>query len=123
MTGSKIFLIEDDHTMLKLLRTLLSFEGFDISQLGEEETLEEILASVRTIMPNLILLDVHLRKLDGFDFLKLIRLDKKTKNIRVLMSSGMDYGTRCIDEGADGFILKPYMPEDLIAQIRQALQE
>jgi CheY-like chemotaxis protein len=39
------------------------------------------------------------------------------------MSSGMDFNERCLREGADAFILKPYMPDDLVRTIRQALEK
>jgi CheY-like chemotaxis protein len=123
MSMPKILLVEDDNTMLMLLRTLLRFEGFDIAHLSEEETVDGIMKAIREEKPDLILLDVHLHQLDGFDLLQNIRKDRETKTVRVLMSSGMDFSARCAEEGADGFILKPYMPEDLIQIIRQALSE
>jgi DNA-binding response OmpR family regulator len=123
MNSPKIFLIEDDKTMVNLLGTLLRLEGFEISKLSEEKTLDQMLEAVQQVMPDLILLDVHLHQHDGFDLLQRIRQDKKLKNASVIMCSGMDYSKRCQDEGADGFILKPYMPEDLIAKIRQILDE
>lgn len=123
MNMPKVLLIEDDNTMLTLLCTLLRFEGFDISQLGSEESVDEIMDLIRKENPDLILLDVHLHQIDGFDLLKNIREDEKVKSARVLMSSGMDFRDRCKQEGADGFILKPYMPEDLIKKIRKTLGE
>ena len=116
---TKIFLIEDDETMLALLRTLLSIEGFDVVQLPKGDTAAGIIDEVRREMPALILLDVHIRQINGFDLLYMIRNDDALKHLRVLMSSGMDFKERCREQGADGFILKPYMPEDLIQQIRQ----
>lgn len=117
----KIFLIEDDETMLALLRTLLRIEGFDAVQLSTSDTAEQIIEAVRAEKPALVLLDVHLRQINGFDLLRMLRADNELKDIRVLMSSGMDFSERCIQQGADGFILKPYMPEDLIRQIHQII--
>jgi len=53
---------EDDHTMVILLRTLLSFEGFEVAQLDDDENLEIIMDVVRREMPDAILLDVHLAR-------------------------------------------------------------
>ena len=72
--------------------------------------------------PALILLDVHLRQFNGFDLLYCLRQDADVKDIRVVMSSGSDFSDRCLAEGADGFILKPYMPEDLIKKLRHTLE-
>jgi chemosensory pili system protein ChpA (sensor histidine kinase/response regulator) len=121
MNNPMVFLIDDNNTMLALLGTLLSMEGFEISQLCEEQSIDQIMQSITNVNPDLILLDVHLQNIDGFDLLKSIRQDEKIRDVRVIMSSGMDYTTRCKAEGANGFILKPYMPEDLVDKIRRAL--
>jgi DNA-binding response OmpR family regulator len=114
----KILLIEDDSTMLNLLQTLLQMEGFLVSQSNEDE-LEEIVFQIRREKPTLALIDVHLRHISGLDILKRIRADGELKDIWVLMSSGMDVGEKCLEAGADGFILKPYMPDDLIKKIHK----
>jgi CheY-like chemotaxis protein len=123
MTTQKILLIEDDCTMLSLLRTLLSFEGYEVLELDCLEQLNEIVAIIQKERPDLVLMDVNLHGFDGFEILSRIREDQQGKAIRVLMSSGMDFSERCQQAGADGFILKPYMPEDLIKSIRQALSD
>jgi chemosensory pili system protein ChpA (sensor histidine kinase/response regulator) len=117
----KILLIEDDETMVSLLCTLMQLEGFTATQMGKSETLEKVMENVHTEKPDLILLDVNLRQFNGFDLLHLIRQNDDLKHTRILMSSGMDYRERCLREGADGFILKPYMPEDLISDIKQMI--
>ena len=123
MTNPKLLLIEDDDTMLSLLVTLLRLEGFDVTQIDNDEDPNDVLTSIQAETPDLILLDVHLSQYNGFDMLRLIRDDENIGGTRVLMSSGMDFSERCAKEGADGFILKPYMPEDLIKTIRQTLAD
>lgn len=122
MSDSKVLLVEDDKTMLSLLKTLLSYEDFNIIPLEQFTNLDTILAVVQEEKPDLILLDVFLEQLDGFELLHHIRKLDTGKTVRVLMSSGMDVSERCLEEGADGFIQKPYMPEDLINTMRQALE-
>ncbi len=121
MSNPKILLIEDDKTMLTLLRTLLRFEGYDVALLENDDTIDAIMNTVTREKPALILLDVHLRQVSGFDLLKQIRQDNKIKGTRVIMSSGMDLSIRCMDEGADAFILKPYMPDELIEKVRRII--
>lgn len=121
--STKVLLIEDDHTMLTLLRTLLRFEGFDVLQMPPNDTLTEVMNYVRQEKPALVLLDVHLRQFNGFDLLHLIRQEQELSDMRILMSSGMDFRDRCALEGANDFILKPYMPDELIKRIRQALED
>jgi len=118
----KVMLIEDDDLMLSLLQTLLEYEGFQTVQLDGEVTLSEIISRVRREKPELLLLDVHLRHLNGFDLLRKMRQDDELKSIRVLVSSGMELSAQSHMEGADGFILKPYMPDDLVGRIRDTLK-
>ncbi len=115
----KVMLIEDDPTMLALLNTLLRIEGYEVVDIeNEEQALEEISRE----QPDLILLDVHLAKADGLELVRELRQRDDLKHLRVLMSSGMDFMQNSLDEGADDFILKPYMPDELIAKIKKLLQ-
>jgi len=117
----KLLLIEDDKTMLSLLRTLLTIEGFDIAISENDNTLDEYLGKIKLEKPTLILLDVHLRFINGIELLRAIRKDEALKATLVIMSSGMDVRTQCEEEGADDFILKPYMPDELILKINQCI--
>lgn len=119
----KVMLIEDDHTMMTLLTTLLHFEGYETAAIQNDESLDAIMEDIRQAAPDVILLDVHLRRVNGLDLLSAIRQDERTRHSGVLMSSGMDVRQRCIDLGANAFILKPYMPEDLLQQIRQVIAD
>jgi len=106
--------------MLSLLQTLLQMEGFTVSQVSADEV-EEIVSEIRQEEPELALIDVHLRQISGLEILKQIRQDAELKDLFVLMSSGMDVGYKCMQAGADGFILKPYMPDDLIRKIQEII--
>jgi DNA-binding response OmpR family regulator len=117
----KVMLIEDDHTMMMLLTTLMRFEGFEIAVLKNDESLDIVMDDIRQEMPDVILLDVHLGRINGLDLLSAIRQDDKTHRIGVIMSSGMDVNQRCTELGANAFILKPFMPEDLTQKIRQVI--
>jgi DNA-binding response OmpR family regulator len=118
----KLMLIEDDDTMRSLLKTLLEFEGFTVAQLDGGGSMQEILEKLRLEKPALILLDVHLRNVSGFDLVKGLRQDEQLKTTQVLMASGMELSVECRQAGADGFILKPFMPEELVGKIRNALE-
>lgn len=118
----KILLIEDDVTMISLLCTLLQFEGFEVAQLGNDASLNAALDTIRQEEPDLILLDVHLREINGFDLLSAIQADPEIAQTRVIMSSGMDFSQRCLSAGAHEFILKPYLPDDLMKKIHKVLE-
>jgi len=115
-----IFLVEDDETMLNLLHTLLSIEGFQVDIYNGKEQ-GQLFESLYRVKPEILILDVHLRSQSGMEILKEIRQDPQLKGMRVLMTSGMDLRNQCLSAGADGFLMKPYMPDDLIQSIRSIL--
>ena len=121
MPPTKILLIEDDKAMLALLRTLLQLDGYQVAILTEDESIESALDFISQEKPALILMDVHLRMINGFDLLHSLRQNKELNPVRVLMSSGIDFQVRCQEVGADGFILKPYMPEELMKKIQDII--
>ena len=118
---NKVLLVEDDRTMLSLLNTLLRFEGFDSIPLEHQEDLSNVMSFLRQENPDLIILDINLRRFSGFDLLRLLKADPDLKGIRVIMASGTDLRERCLVEGADSFILKPFMFDELIREIQRIL--
>ena len=116
----KVMLVEDDPTMLSLLKTLMEIEGFQVVNVVD---FEQIIDEIRQNIPDLILLDVHLGDISGFEVLEKLRQDEQLQNVVVIMSSGMDVQKQCIEKGADDFVLKPYMPDELIMKIKQKIVE
>jgi len=117
---SGVLLIEDDATMLSLLRTLLEIEGFQVARFVPDE---DILEQIRAECPDVLVLDVNFRGMGagGFEVVRAIRQDAGLEGTRVLMVSGMDYEEKALEAGADGFLLKPFMPDALIGRIRALL--
>ena len=119
MQNKKILVAEDDVMMVSLLDTLLKMEGYKVVSLNPEA---DILAAVRTENPDVLLLDVHLTHQNGLDILDEIRSSPDANSLKVVMSSGANVKEECMRRGADGFLSKPYMPDDLITILRQAIQ-
>jgi CheY-like chemotaxis protein len=116
---TKVLLAEDDETMLSLLTTLLSLEGFEVAALLSDEN--DVLAAIRRERPDIVLLDVHLAQQNGLDVIQAIRREPEFSRLRVVMTSGMNIASACIEKGADDFLLKPYMPDDLINMLKKNL--
>lgn len=114
---NKVMLVDDDRTMLDLLKTLLELEGYEVLPVIPAEY-GDFLAKVLEVKPDAILLDVHLNRVSGIDLLKEMRTNAQLSDIRILMTSGEDLRELCMAAGADGFLLKPYMPDELIQKIR-----
>jgi CheY-like chemotaxis protein len=71
--------------------------------------------------PDLALMDVHLPQINGYDLVRHIRKDPELRDMRIIMTSGLDVHEECLIAGANDFILKPYMPDHLIRLIRENL--
>jgi DNA-binding response OmpR family regulator len=117
---SKILLIEDDAVMVNLLTTLLEIEGYEVIAF---EGKNDVYNTVRSVKPDVIILDVNLKNFGiegktGFDLLRDFKTDDSTKESGIIISSGMNYQRESKELGADGFIMKPYMPDDLLDTIK-----
>ncbi len=109
----RILIVEDDSTMRSLLKTLLEFENFSVDTY-EKDKAEEILLKVTSSTPDVVLMDVNLRFANGLDLASKIRAIPSIKQPKIILSSGMDYQKECDKRAVDLFLLKPYMPDDLI---------
>jgi len=118
----KVMLIEDDSTMVSLLTTLLNLEGFMV-RTPKNHRMESLLNAIIDERPQIALVDVNLQTGSGLDLVREIRSEPEIKDTRILMSSGLNLKRECIQAGADGFILKPFMPDDLIKLIRRTIQQ
>ena len=108
---AKILLAEDDPTMISLLKTLLKMEGFDVVTL---DVYSDVPGAVQREMPDTVLMDVHLGGQNGLQILESIRENPDFAKIRIVMTSGLNVKDECIRRGASAFLLKPFMPDDLI---------
>jgi DNA-binding response OmpR family regulator len=114
-------LFDDDDTMVSLLQTLLELEGYQVVLPDTTDRVEGLLENISREKPALLLLDVHLNHFNGLDVLRRLRQSEELKSTRVLMTSGMDLNHECCLEDADGFLMKPYMAEDLMSKIKKVL--
>jgi len=111
----RILLAEDDATMVSLLKTLLKMEGYQVSALDADA---DIAQAVLKIKPDILLMDVHLLRQNGLDELVKLRAAPGGESVRVLMTSGLDFKDQCLSAGANGFLQKPFMPDDLLDALR-----
>ena len=112
---TKVLLLEDDRDMVTLLRTFLELEGFTVRALTLGEPVMELVESEN---PDVVLLDVFLAGQNGMQILESIRAHPRLGATRVVMVSGMDVSIECKKKGADAFLLKPYMPDDLVRLLK-----
>jgi CheY-like chemotaxis protein len=113
---AKVLLAEDDSTMVSLLKTLLKLEGFEVLALDVNS---DVPAVVQREKPHALFMDVHLGGQSGMEILDTIRQQKDLSDVRIVMTSGLNVKEECISRGANAFLLKPFMPDDLIRVLKQ----
>ena len=113
---AKVLLAEDDSTMVSLLKTLLNMEGFEVLALDVNSDVPSV---VQREKPHALFMDVHLCGQSGMEILDAIRKQKELSDVRIVMTSGMNVKEECINRGADAFLLKQFMPDDLIRALKQ----
>ena len=116
---AKIMVAEDDQTMVTLLTTLLKMDGFDVIALDADE---DVPTAVERDRPDLLLLDVHLSNQNGLEILDRLNRTKKGAGMHVVMISGLNVREECLRHGANDFLLKPFMPDDLITVLRKNIK-
>lgn len=117
-----VLLLEDDPSLRGMLKTFMEIDGFQVLTIPDKFDLNEIITIIKTKRPNIIFMDVHLNNLDGVEILRKVRNDVNLVGVKVIMASGLDMRRECIAAGANDFLLKPYMPDEIINALRKKLQ-
>jgi DNA-binding response OmpR family regulator len=112
---AKILLAEDDPMMVSLLKTLLKMEGYEVVALDAQS---DVAAAVQREKPHALFMDVHLGGQNGMKILESIRKNRDNANIRIVMTSGLNMQDECLTRGANAFLLKPFMPDELISALK-----
>ena len=118
----RIAVVEDNQTNIDLIRYQLDAEGFDIFI---EKTGKKGMKMIKEKEPDLVLLDIGLPDIDGFELCKALRSDVKTKNYPIIMLTARTEDSDRIEGlklGADDYITKPYNAEELILRIKNLLK-
>ncbi len=118
----RVLIVEDDSMQMALLRTIVTREGHTV-EIAKNRA--EVLAALNRLpYPDLLLLDVELPDVNGFNILEKVRAHPALKALRVVMVTGRTERAdiaKGVLLGADGYITKPYRPATMGAAIRQAL--
>ncbi|WP_026101892.1 response regulator transcription factor [Geminocystis herdmanii] len=119
---STVFLVEDSTTTRKMMSELLIKQGLKV-EIATDGV--EALAMLPTISPDIVVLDIVMPKMNGYEVCRNIKSDPKTKHLPVLIcsSKGEDFDRYWgMKQGADAYIAKPFQPKELIATIKQLLK-
>ncbi len=118
----KILVVDDLLENLRLLANLLRTEGYDIRQ-APDGTMA--LSNVPRFQPDLILLDIMMPDIDGYEVCKQLKANEQSKEIPIIFLSALDLTfdkIRAFEVGAADFINKPFHPAEVLARVKNQLQ-
>lgn len=115
---AKILIVDDEPNLVKLLKSILEGNGYDVivacdGQDGLDKTYQE--------KPDLIILDVMLPKMDGYEVCKMLRSDAQSRDIPIIMLTGRTEAQDIrmgMDLGAVSYVQKPFNPDMLLGIIQ-----
>ncbi len=119
--SKKVLIADDEPNIVISLEFLLRREGFEVLVAVDGE---EALTKARAERPDLVLLDVMMPKMNGFDVCQALRADPDLASMRVLMLTAKGRETEVskgLGLGADAYMTKPFSTKDLVAQVRLLL--
>lgn len=117
LCGVKVLVLDDQPDSLSLVLTLLQTEGAEVRVAG---SVEEALASLETFVPDVILSDIGMPDHDGYEFIRLVRANKKLKNIPAAALTALaraEDRSRAINAGFQTHIAKPVDSRELLAVV------
>lgn len=119
----RLLLIDDDPNLILLVKDYLEFRGYEVIT---AENGREALEVLETDVPDMIVCDVMMPEMDGYDFVSNVRENERTSWIPVLFLSAKGQAqdrVKGLNVGADVYMVKPFEPEELVAQVEASLKQ
>ncbi len=122
MPGEKILIVDDDNQITTLIEFILKKEGYStvVAHSGEDG-----INTAREEFPDLVILDLMMPGMDGYQVCKTLRTDEKNKDVPVLMLTALGMGKdfeKGLVSGASWYITKPFESQHLIKRIKYLLE-
>jgi two-component system, OmpR family, alkaline phosphatase synthesis response regulator PhoP len=117
----KVLIVDDEPNITISVEFLMRREGFEVLVARDGE---EGLARIRADRPDLVVLDVMMPKLDGFEVCKAVRADPTLAGVRILMLTAKGRAaeiSKGLSLGADAYIPKPFSTRELVAKVKELL--
>ncbi len=122
-TSARAVVIEDDKIAMTLISELLRVGGFSVETVVDSS---KALNEIRRVKPDVIISDLMMPKVDGFELLHQVRQDKEVCDTKFIMVTAKAYPpdeVRALDLGADGFIRKPVNPETFVDRLKRIIND
>lgn len=118
----RVLVVDDEPDVVMIIKTTLQAEGYDVvSANNGKDALEEAFET----RPDLIVLDVMMPGMTGFDVLKELKANESTATVPIVMLTGVSEKSKiqeAIQSGIDYYVVKPFDFDDLLSKIKQALE-
>lgn len=118
-TRRRVLVVDDEPRMTHFIRLNLEHDGYEVY---EATSGEEALEKMRDVMPDLILLDVMMPDLDGFETLQMIREISQVPVIMLTAKGEEEDRVRGLELGADDYITKPFSPREMASRVKAVLR-
>lgn len=119
---TKVVIVEDEKMLADMYTTKFTMEGFDAQKANDGQAGFEL---VKQVIPNIVLLDIIMPKIDGFAVLKMLKAEPTTKNVPVILLSnlGQDEDVRKGKElgAADYFVKANHTPAEVVQKVKLVL--
>lgn len=118
----KLLIVDDEPNIAISLQFLMRREGYDVSLATNGE---EGLAKIRQLKPDLVLLDVMMPKMDGFQVCRAVREEEQLAGVRIVMLTAKGREAEAekgLSLGADAYIPKPFSTSELVSKVNSLLE-
>jgi len=118
----RILVVDDDRDICRSIEVVLRLEGYDVRIAHEGE---EALEQATSVQPDLVLLDMMMPGIDGYEVTKRLRHDPRTATASIIMLTARAlpaYKVLGLTAGCDDYIVKPFDPSELVARVQSALR-
>jgi DNA-binding response OmpR family regulator len=118
-----ILVSEDNPDIRKMLVMRLEINGYNVIQAQDGE---EAIEKIKKYAPDIIILDLMMPKISGFEVCRMIKFDEKYKGIPIIVLSALDQQSdreKAVENGADAYFIKPFDLELLLSKIKSFIQK
>ncbi|MEY2978251.1 MAG: response regulator transcription factor [Prochlorotrichaceae cyanobacterium] len=122
MDAKKLLLVDDDPHMILLVKDYLEFRGYEVLT---AENGRDALERLESFLPDMIICDVMMPEMDGHAFVEKVREDDRLSWVPILFLSAKGQSqdrVKGLKKGADVYMVKPFEPEELVAQVESSLR-
>jgi DNA-binding response OmpR family regulator len=117
--NARVLVVEDDEEIAGVLQRSLRLEGYEVRISADGEA---ALEDARAFVPDLVVLDLGLPKLDGMEVARRLRADDDTPILMLTARDEVDSRVAGLDSGADDYLVKPFERQELLARLRALLR-